>query len=260
MKTRLRIVTVATVALPLAGCATNYEYYAKAIEAQAKYQAVAETERASAFKAALQSDDPVARAVAANGLGIVEALRVTGRSNSNAAALIAPPKTWVEEAATLVSALSPWVSGGLNAWATITSIKAGRDVQLGAQRAQVDTERIRTDGTVSLFNRFGQTADTLGSRDSVVINGNGNGVNGSTVDNRVTNDCPQTLTAAAGAGGNGGLAGTSGNAAAGGNGGVGANAGSGGPGGSTGAGGGGGGGAPGGGVTQTPTVNCKAER
>lgn len=236
---RIALIVAAAASLLLAGCATNYEHYAKAIEAQAKYHAVAETERASAFKAALESDDPVARAVAANGLGITEALRVTGRGGGSAVTPIAPPKTWMEETATLVSAFSPWVSGGLNVWAAVTSIKAGRDVQLGAQRAQVDTERIRTDGTVSLFNRFGQTADTLGSRDSVVINGNGNGVNGSTVDNRVTNDCPQNVTASAGSGGNG---------APGGNGGAGANA----------AGGGGAPAAAGGGVNQTPGVNCTA--
>jgi predicted small secreted protein len=202
---RIALIVAAAASLLLAGCATNYEHYAKAIEAQAKYHAVAETERASAFKAALESDDPVARAVAANGLSITEALRVTGRGGGSAVAPIAPPKTWMEETATLVSAFSPWVSGGLNAWAAVTSIKAGRDVQLGAQRAQVDTERIRTDGTVSLFNRFGQTADTLGSRDSVVINGNGNGVNGSTVDNSTTNtnNCPSSATANGGNAGNG---------------------------------------------------------
>lgn len=202
---RIALIVAAAAALLLAGCATNYEHYAKAIEAQAKYHAVAETERASAFKAALESDDPVARAVAANGLGITEALRVTGRGGGSAVTPIAPPKTWMEETATLVSAFSTWVSGGLNAWAAVTSIKAGRDVQLGAQRAQVDTERIRTDGTVSLINRFGQTADTLGSRDSVVINGNGNGVNGSTVDNSTTNtnNCPSSATANGGNAGNG---------------------------------------------------------
>jgi hypothetical protein len=202
---RIALIVAAAASLLLAGCATNYEHYAKAIEAQAKYHAVAETERASAFKAALESDDPVARAVAANGLGITEALRVTGRGGGSAVTPIAPPKTWMEETATLVSAFSTWVSGGLNAWAAVTSIKAGRDVQLGAQRAQVDTERIRTDGTVSLINRFGQTADTLGSRDSVVINGNGNGVNGSTVDNSTTNtnNCPSSATANGGNAGNG---------------------------------------------------------
>lgn len=252
---RIALIVAAAAALLLAGCATNYEHYAKAIEAQAKYQAVAETERASAFKAALESADPVARAVAANGLGITEALRVTGRGGGNGVTPIAPPKTMLEEAATLISAFNPWVAAS----AQIYGIKKNADVAIAAQQAAVESQRIQSGERVSIFNRFGQTADTLGGKPSIVINGDGNGVNGSDVDNsHNVNNCPQNVTGNAGGGGNGGNAGAGGNGATGGSGGAaGANGGAGG----TGAPGAPGGTAGnGGGVTQTPGSNCRAGR
>lgn len=202
---RIALIVAAAAALLLAGCATNYEHYAKAIEAQAKYQAVAETERASAFKAALESDDPVARAVAANGLGITEALRVTGRGGGNGVTAIAPPKTMLEEAATLIGAFNPWVAAG----AQIYGIKKNADVAIANINGTVEAQRIQSGERVSIFDRFASTATTLGTRPSTVVTGNGNAVNGSTADNSTTNtnNCP---------GANGGAGGNSGNAGSGG--------------------------------------------
>lgn len=202
---RIALIVAAAAALLLAGCATNYEHYAKAIEAQAKYQAVAETERASAFKAALESDDPVARAVAANGMGITEALRVTGRGGGNGVTAIAPPKTMLEEAATLIGAFNPWVAAG----AQIYGIKKNADVAIANINGTVEAQRIQSGERVSIFDRFASTATTLGTRPSTVVTGNGNAVNGSTADNSTTNtnNCP---------GANGGAGGNSGNAGSGG--------------------------------------------
>jgi PBP1b-binding outer membrane lipoprotein LpoB len=49
---RIALIVAAAAALLLAGCATNYEHYAKAIEAQAKYHAVAQPASSSAAAAA----------------------------------------------------------------------------------------------------------------------------------------------------------------------------------------------------------------
>jgi len=162
--TRIALIVAAAAALLLAGCATNYEHYAKAIEAQAKYQAVAETERASAFKAALESADPVARAVAANGLGITEALRVTGRGGGNGVTAIAPPKTMLEEAATLIGAFNPWVAAG----AQIYGIKKGADVAIAAQQANVDAQRVQSAERISTTGSLVTlgTAGINGTRDT----------------------------------------------------------------------------------------------
>jgi len=208
---RIALIVAAAAALLLAGCATNYEHYAKAIEAQAKYHAVAETERASAFKAALESADPVARAVAANGLGITEALRVTGRGGGNGVTPIAPPKTMLEEAATLIGAFNPWVAAG----AQIYGIKKNADVAIANINGTVEAQRIQSGERVSIFDRFASTATTLGARPSTVVTGNGNAVNGSTADNSTTNT-NNCLGANGGAGGNSGNAGSGGTNGAGG--------------------------------------------
>ncbi len=190
-------------ALLAAGCATDYKHYATAVEAQAKYQALAESDRAAAFKAALESDDPVARAVAANGLGIVEALRVVGVGQGGKSTALAAPKSFVEEVATLVGSFSPLFNAGVQVY----GIRRNADVAIAAQANETERQRIVSGERVSLFDRFGTTATAgftaladVGKVPTNVTNVTGNnnatGVAGSTATNTQTttttstNNCP----------------------------------------------------------------------
>jgi len=198
----------ALIVLPLllvAGCATDYKHYADAIAAQARYQAIAETERASAMRAALTADDPVARAVAANGMAIADALRAVGAGGRQT--MIAPPKSLMEEAAQFVGAFSPWVAAGAQVYAT----KKGADVAI-AQSTNAANVAMSTNATFSNIAASGfATASTLGSKPTIgTINGDGNALFGSTTTQTTTVNCPQTTTASTGQAGSGAPGGTGG--------------------------------------------------
>ena len=77
----MKSLILAVLALPLlAGCWNDYEHYVKAVEAQAKWRATAEMTCGTMLSGeAVTSSDPVVAAVAANGLGITEALRTQGK-------------------------------------------------------------------------------------------------------------------------------------------------------------------------------------
>jgi len=181
----MKALILALCALPLlAGCWNDYEHYVKAVEAQAKWKATGDIARADAFKAAVESDNPIVAAVAANGLGISEALRTTGRGAGAADAPIQPPKTAYDYFALGAS----FLLGGGQIAAQFNATNKGAAVAVEQIRGQVQIENGRSQERISIFNRFGQTSEALGGQTRDVALGLGNNLENATKDPRnVTN-------------------------------------------------------------------------
>jgi hypothetical protein len=133
--------------LLLCGCATDYGKYAQAIEAQAKYSALADTARSEAFMQALKSVDPVVAAVAANGLSISEALRASGRGSGGGNQTIAAPKSGAEEFAMILGAVTPIAAAGLNFAGQLSANRTNRDIQIHQADANVELARVNGETT-----------------------------------------------------------------------------------------------------------------
>ena len=150
---------LAVLALPLlAGCWNDYEHYVKAVEAQAKWRATAEIARADAFKEAVTSSDPVVAAVAANGLGITEALRTQGKGAGYGDAPIQPPKSWSDHLGTVTG----FLLGAGNIAAQFNATNKGATVAIEQIRGNVAIQQSQSSERVSIFDRFGATATALG--------------------------------------------------------------------------------------------------
>jgi len=149
----------AVLALPLlAGCWNDYEHYVKAVEAQAKWRAVAEMTRADAFKEAVTSSDPVVAAVAANGLGITEALRTQGKGAGYGDAPIQPPKSWSDHLGTVTG----FLLGAGNIAAQFNATNKGAAIAMKQIDGQVAIQQAQSAERISIFDRFGATATALG--------------------------------------------------------------------------------------------------
>ena len=150
---------LAVLALPLlAGCWNDYEHYVKAVEAQAKWRATAEIARADAFKEAVTSSDPVVAAVAANGLGITEALRTQGKGAGYGDAPIQPPKSWSDHLGTVTG----FLLGAGNIAAQFNATNKGAAIAMKQIDGQVAIQQAQSAERISIFDRFGATATALG--------------------------------------------------------------------------------------------------
>lgn len=177
----MKALILALLALPLlAGCLNDYEHYVKAVEAQAKWKATGEIARAEAFKEAVKSPDPVVAAVAANGLGISEALRTAGRGGGGADTPIQPPKTAYDYFALGAN----FLLGGGQIAASFNATNKGAAVAIEQIRGQVEIENGRSQERVSIFNRFGQTSEALGGHTRDVALGLGNNLEAATKEPR----------------------------------------------------------------------------
>lgn len=155
----MKSMILAVLALPLlAGCLDDYKYYAKAVEEQAKWRATAEIARADAFKEAVTSSDRVVAAVAANGLGITEALRTQGKAAGYGDAPIQAPKSWSDHLGTVTG----FLLGAGNIAAQFNATNKGAAIAMKQIDGQVAIQQAQSAERVSIFDRFGATATALG--------------------------------------------------------------------------------------------------
>lgn len=155
----MKSMILAVLALPLlAGCLDDYKYYAKAVEEQAKWRATAEIARADAFKEAVTSSDRVVAAVAANGLGITEALRTQGKAAGYGDAPIQAPKSWSDHLGTVTG----FLLGAGNIAAQFNATNKGAAIAMKQIDGQVAIQQAQSSERVSIFDRFGATATALG--------------------------------------------------------------------------------------------------
>ena len=137
----------------------DYKYYAKAVEEQAKWRATAEIARADAFKEAVTSSDRVVAAVAANGLGITEALRTQGKAAGYGDAPIQAPKSWSDHLGTVTG----FLLGAGNIAAQFNATNKGAAVAIEQIRGNVAMQQAQSAERVSIFDRFGATTTALGA-------------------------------------------------------------------------------------------------
>lgn len=156
----MKSLILSVLALPLlAGCLNDYEHYVKAVEAQAKWRATADIARADAFKEAVTSSDPVVAAVAANGLGITEALRTQGKAAGYGDAPIQAPKSWSDHLGTVTG----FLLGAGNIAAQFNATNKGAAVAIEQIRGNVAMQQAQSAERVSIFDRFGATTTALGA-------------------------------------------------------------------------------------------------
>lgn len=166
----MKSLIAALIALPLlAGCLSDYEHYTKAVEAQAKWRATADIARADAFKAAVESDNSVVAAVAANGLGITEALRAGGKAGGYGDTPIQPPKTAYD----YIALGGNLLIGAGSIASQFNATNKGAAVAIKQIDGQVAIQQAQSAERVSIFDRYGRTAEALGAntRDTAIALG-----------------------------------------------------------------------------------------
>lgn len=195
----MRIIAVVLLAL-LAGCATPDTVRVKAWETIRTQEVAAQKAQWDALAAIGKDADGHTKDKLAMAW---MAASMAGKTH-DATPMPAEPETAFDKTLKAISIIAPVAA---NITGSVMSYKLGtnqaqysRDIALGDQRARVDTVTAVTNGMGNLGAAGLAAATTLGNRPTTVVNGNGNGVNGSTVDNSThnTNNCPGAQ------GGNGG--------------------------------------------------------
>lgn len=203
----------------LSGCASTAEIqremYSQRIAEQSKVDQQKAAVEAARYNFAGKLTDPTAQLAFAISDGIASALRASGAGQQQL-----PPmpliEGWDDKLLKFAGILAPVAVNALgivsNARVATKQAEYGRDIALGDQRARVDTVTAVANGMGGVA-RDGFAANiALGSKPTSVvnINGNGNAVDGSAVDNS-NRPTTNTNNCASGNGGNGGNSAPAGN-------------------------------------------------
>lgn len=179
------------IALLLAGCATP-DFKAE-LATYEKVQTKRSDEKAEKYKAlgaiATGASDAT-KQVALQAWQAVAMADSLGGGQKQYEPMPTAPATAFDKTLQAISIIAPVAS---NITGSVMSYKLGtnqaqysRDIALGDQASRVATVAAVTNGMASLGNSGLNAAVALGNRPTTVVNGNGNGVNGSTVDNSTT--------------------------------------------------------------------------
>ena len=110
-------------------------------------------------KEAVTSSDRVVAAVAANGLGITEALRTQGKAAGYGDAPIQAPKSWSDHLGTVTG----FLLGAGNIAAQFNATNKGAAIAMKQIDGQVAIQQAQSAERVSIFDRFGATTTALGA-------------------------------------------------------------------------------------------------
>lgn len=181
-----RVILASCAIAMLAGCATSDTVRVKAWQEIRIQEVAAQKAQWDALKALGEGADPHTR----DKLAMAWMAASMGGKAHEATPMPAEPETVFDKTLRAISTIAPVaasITGNVMSYKLGTNqAQYSRDIALGDQASRVATVAAVTNGMASLGNSGLNAAVALGNRPTTVVNGNGNGVNGSTVDNSTT--------------------------------------------------------------------------